>query len=167
MRFRVPATVTKVFIHEKNQPQQQVPTGTQHWQDINSLGSIASYAGSYVDSVSNMSRQAQPEDNDICDYNLSKRTVVWSVKNFRGQQNRNLDISLTYKKGTVINETLFKQLSPFNCDFDIPNHTVSGIKINKMEVRVEQQPAGDPNHGVEPGKWLRHKTFSGSYAFRI
>ena len=76
-------------------------------------------------------------------------------------------MSLTYKKGTVINETQFKQLAPFNCDFDIPNHTASGIKINKMEVKVQQQPPNDPNQGIEPGKWLRHKTFSGSYSFRI
>jgi len=44
---------------------------------------------------------------------------------------------------------------------------VSGVKINKMEVKVDCQPVGDPNVGVEPGKWLRHKTFSGSYTFRI
>jgi hypothetical protein len=25
----------------------------------------------------------------------------------------------------------------------------------------------DPNASVEPGKWLRHKTFSGSYVFRV
>lgn len=114
-----------------------------------------------------MNKPVAPEDNDIADYNLSKRRVEWQVKNFRGQQNRTLELSLTYKKGTVINETQFKQLSPFNCDFDVPNHTVSGIKINKMEVKVDCQPEGDQNAGIEPGKWLRHKTFSGSYTFRI
>ena len=69
----------------------------------------------------------------------------------------------------------FKQLSPFNVDFDIPNHTASGIKISKMEAKVMQnsmgmfgQPAAnDPNATIEPGKWLRHKTFSGSYVFRV
>jgi len=66
------------------------------------------------------------------------------VKNFRGQQTRQLDLSLTYRKGTIINETQFKQLSPFNCDFEIPNHTVSGVKIQKMEVKVSCQPPGDP-----------------------
>lgn len=49
----------------------------------------------------------------------------------------------------------------------MPNHTVSGIKINKMEVRVDSMAAGDPNEKNEPGKWLRHKTFSGSYTFRL
>ena len=43
---------------------------------------------------------------------------------------------MTYKKGTVIDETQFKQLSPFTCDFDIPNHTSSGLRISKMEVKV-------------------------------
>lgn len=36
-----------------------------------------------------------------------------------------------------------------------------------MEVKVTNKLPGDPNHNVEPGKWLRHKTFSGSYLFRI
>jgi hypothetical protein len=85
-----------------------------------------------------MTKNPQPEDNDTADYNTSKRHIDWHVKNFRGGQNRVLDVSLTYKKGTIINEVQFKQLAPFNCDFDIPNHTASGIKINKMEVKVQQ-----------------------------
>lgn len=105
IRFRVPDSVTKVYIHEKNMPPVPQSQNVQHWQDINSIGSIASYASSYVESVSNMNKQTTPEENDIADYNLSKRRVEWSVKNFRGQQNRTLELSLTYKKGTVINES--------------------------------------------------------------
>ena len=45
-------------------------------------------------------------------------------------------MSMTYKKGVMIDEVQFKQLSPFTVDFDIPNHTASGIRINKMEVKV-------------------------------
>ena len=41
------------------------------------------------------------------------------------------------------------------------------MRINKMDVRVMNQSADDPNSGKDPGKWLRHKTFSGSYLFRI
>jgi hypothetical protein len=74
---------------------------------------------------------------------------------------------MTFRKGVPIDEVQFKQLSPFTCDFDIPNHTVSGIRINKMEVKITSPAPGDPNAGVDPGKWLRHKTFSGSYIFRI
>ena len=58
-------------------------------------------------------------------------------------------------------------MSPFTCDFDIPNHTSSGMRINKMEVRVMNQSPDDPNANKDPGKWLRHKTYSGSYLFRI
>lgn len=129
---------------------------------------MASYATSYMESANTyMTKQPQPEDNDRADYDLSKRRIEWHVLNFRGGQSRTLDLSLTYKKGTLLDEVQFKQLSPFNCEFDIPNHTCSGVKINKMEVRVSQQPPGDPNIGQEPGKWLRHKSFSGSYVFRI
>jgi len=74
---------------------------------------------------------------------------------------------MTFRKGVPIDELQFKQLSPFTCDFDIPNHTVSGIRINKMEVKITNPAPGDPNAGTDPGKWLRHKTFSGSYIFRI
>lgn len=98
---------------------------------------------------------------------MAKRRIEWDIKNFKGGQNRTLDLSLTFKKGVVIDEVQFKQLSPFSCEFDIPNHTVSGIRIGKMEVKVSNQMFGDPNLNVEPGKWLRHKTYSDSYIFRI
>jgi hypothetical protein len=64
---------------------------------------MASYASSYVET-----KPAQPEENDIADYNSSKHKVEWKVKNFRGQQTRQLELSLTYKKGTQINEVQFK-----------------------------------------------------------
>ena len=48
------------------------------------MTSIASYASSYVESVSSMNKQAVPEENDIADFNLSKRRISWHVKNFRG-----------------------------------------------------------------------------------
>lgn len=78
-----------------------------------------------------------------------------------------MELSMTYRKDTDINELQFKQLSPFTCEFDIPNHTCSGLRISKMEVKVMNQAPDDPNATKEPGKWLRHKTFSGSYLFRI
>ena len=49
---------------------------------------------------------------------------------------KNLDVSLTYVVGHTVNDLQFKQLGPFNVDFDIPNHTASGIKITKMDVKV-------------------------------
>ena len=52
-------------------------------------------------------------------------------------------MSLTYDSKTVINEVVFKQLGPFNVDFDIPNHTASGIKISKMDVKLIN-PVVDP-----------------------
>lgn len=107
------------------------------------------------------------EEPDRADFNISKRRIEWIIKNFRGGQNRELELSMTYAKGTVIDEVQFKQLSPFTCDFDIPNHTCSGIRISKMEVKVINQPTDDPNANKDPGKWLRHKTYSGSYLFRI
>ena len=161
VRFRVPEAVSKVYIHDRNRPLAE-SSNVQHWQDVNSVSAMASYASAFVEN-----QPQAAEENDTADYNSSKRRIDWYVKNFRGQQTRQLDLSLTYRKGTIINETQFKQLSPFNCDFEIPNHTVSGVKIQKMEVKVSCQPPGDPNANVEPGKWLRHKSFSGSYTFRI
>ena len=48
-----------------------------------------------------------------------------------------MELSLTLTERTVIDEVLYKQLSPFTVEFDIPNHTVTGIKINKMDIKVE------------------------------
>lgn len=49
-------------------------------------------------------------------------------------------------------------------DFDIPNFTASGIKINKLEAKILDAPQDGTK---EPGKWLRHKTTSGSYVCRV
>jgi len=115
-----------------------------------------------------------PEDGDRADFSAGKRTCSWFIKNLRGGQTREITISITYRKDIEIDELCFKQLSPFNVDFDIPNHTSSGIKISKMEAKVMQEGpplmingVPDKNANVEPGKWLRHKTFSGSYVFRV
>jgi len=92
---------------------------------------------------------------------------------------KTLDVSLTYEAGVTIDELQFKQLGPFNVDFDIPNHTASTVKITKMDIKVSNDFLFTPNwstlgqdpskedHKGEPGKWLRHKTFSGSYVCRI
>ena len=160
--------VTRVHVHQKNAPQSSSGNYAT-WADVTNLPNLISYAGSYVDSAGQMITQsaAKPEDADSADFNTAKRRIEWKIKNFRGGQNRQLELAMTFKKGVVIDEVQFKQLSPFSCEFDVPNHTVSGIRINKMECKVLNQPHGDPNTGVEPGKWLRHKTFSGSYIFRI
>jgi hypothetical protein len=84
VRFRVPDSVTKVFIHEKNMPPIPQSQSVQHWQDINSIGSIASYASSFVEQAQTINKASTPEENDLADYNLSKRRVEWTVKNFRG-----------------------------------------------------------------------------------
>ena len=49
---------------------------------------------------------------------------------------KTLEASLTYAPGVNIDELQFKQLGPFNVDFDIPNHTASSIKITKMDIKV-------------------------------
>ena len=53
-------------------------------------------------------KKAVPEELDRADFNVSKRRVEWTVKNFRGGQNRQLELSLTYKKDVVIDEVQFK-----------------------------------------------------------
>jgi hypothetical protein len=32
-----------------------------------------------------LNKTGTPEENDIADYNISKRRIEWQVKNFRGQ----------------------------------------------------------------------------------
>jgi hypothetical protein len=40
----------------------------------------------------------------------------------------------------MIDEVQFKQLGPFTLEFDIPNYTSSGIKIQKMDAKVIDAP---------------------------
>jgi len=85
VRFRVPEFVTRVYIHEKNQKHLPATTSVQHWQDVKSISSIASYASSYVESANQyMTKQPLPQENDVADFNTSKRRIEWIVKNFRG-----------------------------------------------------------------------------------
>jgi len=45
------------------------------------------------------------EDPDRADFNVAKRRIEWTIKNFRGGQNRELELSLTYRKDVFIDET--------------------------------------------------------------
>ena len=42
---------------------------------------------------------------DRCDYDVAKRRIEWTINNFRGGQNRELELSLTFKKDVVIDES--------------------------------------------------------------
>jgi hypothetical protein len=95
---------------------------------------------------------------------MKKRKIVWTLKDFKGGQNKTLEISLSYDKDVLIDELQFKQLGPFTIEFDIPNYTASGIKITKINAKLIDKPFDNTN---EPGKWLRHKTLSGSYVCRV
>ena len=95
---------------------------------------------------------------------MKKRKIAWSLTNFRGGQTKTLACSFTYDKDVLIDEKQFKALGPFSLEFDIPNYTASGIKINKIHAKLIDRPFDEKK---EPGKWLRHKTLSGSYICRI
>ena len=94
---------------------------------------------------------------------MNKRKVTWLVNNFKGGQSKVLEVSLSYDKDVLIDEFQFKQVGPFTIEFDIPNHTSSGIRISKLDAKLIDSPF---DQNKEPGKWLRHKTLSGSYVSR-
>jgi hypothetical protein len=75
-------------------------------------------------------------ENGFAEFNAGNRKIVWKLKNVKGQQTKQLDVSLTYNEGVELDELQFKKLGPFNLEFDIPNHTASTIKITKMDIRV-------------------------------
>lgn len=103
-------------------------------------------------------------ENGTADCDMKKRKIVWTINNFKGGQTKQLEVCLTYEKDVLIDELQFKQLGPFTLDFDIPNYTASGIKVNKMDAKLIDSPFDQTK---EPGKWLRHKTTSGSYVSRV
>lgn len=43
-------------------------------------------------------------ENGIPEYNAGKRKIIWRLKNVKGQMTKNLDLSLTYKDGVVIDD---------------------------------------------------------------
>jgi hypothetical protein len=71
---------------------------------------------------------------------MKKRKVTWTLTNFKGGENKTLEVSLSYEKDVIIDEFQFKQLGPFTVEFDIPNYTASGVKINKLDAKLLDQP---------------------------
>ena len=53
---------------------------------MTNLPSLVSYASSYMESANSMmtAKKPTPEELDRADFNVSKRRVEWTVKNFRG-----------------------------------------------------------------------------------
>ena len=96
------------------------------------------YTNSTTSSKNKAKAQLDPLnlENGIPEYNAGKRRIIWRLKNVKGQQTKNLDLSLTYKDGVIIDDLQFKQMGPFNVEFDIPNHTASTVKITKMDIKV-------------------------------
>ncbi len=179
--FRVPENVQRVFFKEQNISHEL------HWNQVKDVSSLSQYiTGSYWAGTTAQTGKPSPAldplalENGIAEYNAGKRKIIWKLKNVKGQMTKTLDVSLTYGAGVVIDELQFKQLGPFNVDFDIPNHTASTVKITKMDIKVSndylftpswnslggQDPNSEEQKG-EPGKWPRHKTFSGSYVCRV
>ena len=71
---------------------------------------------------------------------MKKRKITWIVNNFKGGQSKTLEVNLTYEKDVLIDELQFKQLGPFTIEFDIPNYTASGIKVNKISAKLIDNP---------------------------
>jgi len=103
-------------------------------------------------------------DNGKADFDTKKRKVVWEVKDFKGGQQKYLEVSLSYSKDVLLDELQFKQVGPFTIEFDIPNHTASGVKVRKLDAKLVDRGGEERK---EPQKWLRHKTVNGSYVSRV
>lgn len=43
-------------------------------------------------------------ENGLAEFNNGKRKIIWRLKNVKGQMTKNLDVSLTYNKGIIIDE---------------------------------------------------------------
>lgn len=65
------------------------------------IQSAISYASSYIEASKKKSKLDEP---DRADFNPSKRRIEWHIRNFRGEQERELELSMTFKKGVIIDE---------------------------------------------------------------
>jgi hypothetical protein len=113
------------------------------WNNVKDFNSLSQYISeSYSNSTTTTQAKAKQQldplqmENGIPEYNAGKRKIIWRLKNVKGQMSKNLDLSLTYRDGVVIDDLQFKQMGPFNVEFDIPNHTASTVKITKMDIKV-------------------------------
>ena len=160
------------MFQEQKKPQEDIT-----WKQVSNASTFGSYLGSYISGSSAETDQIDPlkMEHGIPEFNSGKRKIIWKLLNVKGQSTKTLEVSLTYKKGIIIDELQFKKLGPFNVDFDIPNHTASTIKITRLDIQVTEdqmfspwsEDASKEEVKGEPGKWVRHKTFSGSYVCRI
>ena len=74
-----------------------------------------------------------PEQGRALHYK-EKKQVIWDLEDVRGGQNRKFTCTFTYDTDDFIDEKKIKHIGPFQCNFEIPNHTASGAKIKAVDV---------------------------------
>ena len=135
--FRVPTCVQRVYFKQQNITHENI-----NWGKVKDASTLANYVGNYLGAKGSKAPAPTPSidplkmENGCAEFNAGKRKIIWQLKNVKGQMTKTLDVSLTYVKDVPIDELQFKQLGPFNVEFDIPNHTASTIKITKMDIKV-------------------------------
>lgn len=101
--FRVSPDVQRVYF--RNQETKSDVT----WNDVNDMKSLSNYVqNTYLKQENPKMTKSKLDplqhENGLAEYNIAKRKIIWRLRNVKGQQTKNLDISLTFNPDVHINE---------------------------------------------------------------
>lgn len=91
-------------------------------------------------------------------YEPSQDSVVWNLKQFQGQKEYILRISLSLPVVVSFDRNHFQKI-PIRLIFEIPYFTVSGIQVRYLKI-IEKS-------GYQALPWVRYITQNGDYQIRI
>ncbi len=71
------------------------------------------------------------DNNQKADYNESTNTVEWAIRKMPGDTEYTLMTKITLPQAT--STQAMKETGPVNLNFEIPNHSVSGLQIKSLK----------------------------------
>jgi hypothetical protein len=93
--FKFPTKIHKVNFTNLQFNQQ---LGLKDISDFNSFNKVAHQW------ISQATTGAPLQDNGSADCDMNKRKIVWTINNFKGGQNKTLEVCLSYDKDVLIDE---------------------------------------------------------------
>ena len=98
--FKFPMKVNKVNFTNLNQE-----TYSLGLRDIHDMDSLNKVAQQWITTATTTNQTGPGSgENGTADCDFKKRKVVWTINNFKGGQNKTLEVCLTYDKDVLIDE---------------------------------------------------------------
>ena len=117
-----------------------------------------------VPQTANSVKLELPKDKEVtknqkCEYDESEKNVTWNISKLGGQKTVSM-VAIISTKEEVNSYQIRKEIGPIKMNFEVNNHTASGLSIKYIRIENHGQPK-------PPQRWLRYITQSNSYISRV